>query len=87
MTNCVSKKYLDSQLEKLVDYYSYQITRRIIYNHDKTNFKSNLGKIFDLNANIFNFENEKMFDFFDNIYDSDYNLVGFKDFFGTVMLN
>lgn len=78
--------FVDNKLNKLVDYYSYQIMRRIIFNNKNSDSKNYIKDILGLpNPLVLTKDGEYLVDSYKNIYDDDGKNIGFSDWIETVL--
>ena len=78
--------FVDHKLNKLVDYYSYQIIRRIIFNHKSSKSTNYIKDILGLpNPLVLTKDGKYLVDSYKNIYDEDGNNIGFCDWIETVL--
>ena len=79
------KVFVDNRLEKTVNFYYYQVIRRLLFNEDKKLYKENMSKILgDCKSQIINVDNLNI-DMYKNIFDENNNNIGFIDWIGKVI--
>ena len=78
------KVFVDKRLDKTVDFYYYQIIRRVIYNENKESFQKNTTSILNESDLLITRKNNQNIDNYNNIYDDENNYIGFTDWLGTV---
>tara|TARA_Y100001970_G_C13502130_1_gene494156 strand:+ start:127 stop:390 length:264 start_codon:yes stop_codon:yes gene_type:complete len=78
--------FVDNKLNKLIDYYSYQIIRRIIFNNKNSDSKKYIKDILGLpNPLVLTKDGKYLVDTYKNIYDENGNNIGFNDWIETVL--
>ena len=78
--------FVDNKLNKLVDYYSYQIIRRIIFNNKNSDSKNYIKDILGLpNPLVLTKDGKYLVDSYKNIYDKNGDNIGFNDWIETVL--
>lgn len=80
--------FVDNKINKLTNFYYYQIIRRIAYNKNKETFKDDFFSIFEnTNQLILHQKDKYLVDNYLNIYDENKNIIGFIDWIDTVLFN
>jgi hypothetical protein len=78
--------FVDNKLNKLIDYYSYQTIRRIIFNNKNSNSKNYIKDILGLpNPLVLTKDGKYLVDSYKNIYDENGNNIGFNDWIEIVL--